>query len=131
MPEIVVFPDAVDKVVDYLAAQLAARSNATPVYSRVPTTRPASFVRVIRTGGVRRNLVVDDAQITIEAWAPSDEAAHDLAQLCRGILLAAPGVATAVRDVQELGGPGLQPDPDSETPRYVFSHLVSLRGTTA
>lgn len=131
MPEIVVFPDAVYEVGSYLASRLTARGDATPVYSRVPTTRPATFVRVIRTGGPRRNLVVDDAQITVEAWAATDEAAHDLAQLCRGILLAAPGVATAVRDVQELGGPALQPDPDSETPRYVFSHVVSLRGSAA
>lgn len=131
MVEIVLFPDAIAAVIDYLAAQLAARSNTTPVYSRVPTTRPATFVRVLRTGGPRRNLVVDDAQITVEAWAASDAAAHDLAQLCRGILLAAPGDAALVRDVQELGGPALQPDPDSETPRYVFSLVFSLRGVAA
>jgi len=131
MAEIVVFPDAVAAVIGYLSAELTARSNAAPVYSRVPTTRPATFVRVIRTGGPRRNLVVDDAQITVEAWATTDQAAHDLAQLCRGILLAAPGDAALVRDVQELGGPALQPDPDSETPRYVFSHVVSLRGAAA
>jgi hypothetical protein len=131
MPEIVVFPDAVYEVGSYLASRLTARGDATPVYSRVPNPRPATFVRVIRTGGPRRNLVVDDAQITVEAWAATDEAAHDLAQLCRAILLASPGDSDLIRDVGEVGGPGLQPDPDSNTPRYVFTHLVALRGSAA
>jgi hypothetical protein len=128
--EVVVFPDAVYEVASYLAAKLAARGNTAPVVSRVPDPRPAAFVRVLRTGGPRRNLVVDDAQITVEAWALTDEAAQDLAQLCRGILLASPGDGL-IRDVDEVGGPGLQPDPDTDTPRYVFTHVVALRGSAA
>lgn len=122
MSEVIIFDDATAIVIDYLTDALTERSDDTPVLPRVPTDRPARFVVVRRTGGVARNRVVDDPQITVESWGNSDEDAHDRLQLCRGLLLARP------YRVAEVSGPGNLPDPLSDQPRYSQTFLVAIRG---
>ena len=121
------FRDATLAIVTILDAALAE-----PVGSRVPNPRPTAFVRVERTGGVRRSMVVDEATVTIEAWAASAEAAQDLAQSARSAVHEAVGAVLAgfgtVYAATELSGPGYSPDPDSGHDRYVFSISVALRG---
>jgi hypothetical protein len=132
MTSLVVFPDATAIIIGRLADDLAAEFGETaPVLPRIPTTRPAKFVRVVRTGGPRLNLVADNPQITVESWADSDEDAHDLAQQCRTILNAMPGATVdgvAVYRVAEASGPGNLPDPDSAQSRYSQTFTVGLRG---
>lgn len=123
MIEPIVFPDAVEVVCDHLRTEL----DPTPVVSRVPTTRPAAFVRVMRVGGVRRNLVTDEATLTVEAWAASEQAAHDLAQLARAHIYAMPGDGDVYR-VTEFSGPALLPDPLSDQPRYSLTVAVATVG---
>src|SRR5690606_15009119 len=99
-----------------------------PVRGKVPDPRPDSFVTVRRTGGVRQSMVSDAAQLTVECWASSDEAAHDLAQTCRAILLALSGSTVddvPVYRVSEVGGPALLPDPLSGQPRCTFTVLLA------
>lgn len=123
------FPDATAVVIDALDADLA-----DPVHAKVPATRPARFYRVLRTGGPRRNLVVDGAQITVESWAESDEDAQGMAQEARGILHTLPGQVIGdvlVCRVDELSGPANLPDPLSDQPRYTQSFSVALRGSAA
>ena len=120
MIEAIVFPDAVELVCDHLRIQLAP----TPVVSRVPTTRPAAFVKVTRVGGVRRNLVTDEPTLTIEAWAATEQAAHDLSQLARAHVYAMPGDGDVYR-VTEFSGPALLPDPLSDQPRFSFTVAVA------
>ena len=124
MIETIVFPDAVELVCDHLRTLLAP----TPVVSRVPTTRPATFVRVQRVGGVRRNLVTDEPTLTVEAWAATEQAAQDLSQLARAHIYAMPGGGDVYR-VTEIGGPVLLPDPLSDQPRYSFTVAVATVGT--
>ena len=128
MTQLIVFPDAVELVADLLRTALTP----TPVVARVPNPRPASFVTVSRTGGTRRNDVVDDATITVHAWyAGSEEAAHDLAQQARAWLHATVGQpvnGVVVYRCDELAGPYLNPDPVSEVVRYTFSVQVAVRG---
>jgi len=134
MPEVIVFPDVAAAVIAGLEAELAARSNTTPVRSRVPDPRPATFVRVRRIGGPRRNLVVDDATVVVEAWAADEASGHDLAQLCRGIVHSFAGSTiadTTIYRVDEIAGPGLLPDPVSEQTRWTFTLQISARGTAA
>lgn len=125
MIETIVFPDAVEIVCDELRTRLAT----VTVTSQVPTSRSSdtSFVRVTRVGGVRRNLVTDEATLTVEAWAPTEQAAHDLNQLCRAYLYAMPGGGSVYR-VTEIGGPAFLPDPDSDQPRVSFTAAVATKG---
>lgn len=132
--EVVVGVDVVEMVTSWLRAQLAAEGGyVTPqVGSLVPTHRPTSFVTVTRTGGPLRDHVVDDAQVTVDSWAATDAAAHDLAQWCRGLMFAARGRLLGghqVYRVEELAGPALLPDPLSDQPRYRASYQLSVRCT--
>lgn len=129
--DVILFPDVVAITIDYLKAQLADRGPAVSVTSKVPNPRPATFVVVRRLGGIRLNLVVDDAQVTIESWANDDDEAHDLAQLCRGLVFAMRGTVqdgTAVYRVGELAGPQDLPDPPSSQSRYVHNVQIAARG---
>lgn len=123
----VLFPDAVDVVTTALDASLVE-----PVRSRVPNPRPATFVLVRRTGGPKRNLVTDEAQITVESWAATCEDAADLAQEARAILNNLPGQSIGgvpVYRVDEASGPADLPDPLSDQARYSQTFSVALRGT--
>ena len=124
----VLFVDAQAAAVSILDAALTQ-----PVRTRVPNPRPAEFVRVERLGGTRRNVVTDEALISVEAWAATEQDAHDLAQLARGWLHAAQGSTVAgfgtVYRVDELGGPAHSPDPESGQERFTFSVQLALRAT--
>lgn len=135
MPNALRYPDAVAVTNTYLRAALVAAGQAVPVVSRVPTTRPAKFVRVMRTGGpetIRR--VVDGAQVTVDCWAPGDGEAMDLANLCRQLIHAMGATVqsgASVHRVDELGGPADLPDPVSNTPRVTFTVQIQMRGSAA
>jgi len=126
--ELIVFGDTVALVASVLAAGCDV-----PTGTRVPTDRPSTFIRVIRTGGPRSNLVTDAAQITVESWADTDGEAHDLAQLARAVLHALPGDVVdgvPVYRVEEFSGPADLPDPLSNQSRYSQTFAVHTRGAT-
>lgn len=124
---IVVFPDAVLVVIEYLRPRLSD----VPVYSRVPESRPAEFVTVKRIGGQRRTLITDRPRMDIHCWSDSEEGAEDLMKKVRAYTLAMAGRrgTTTVYDVQEVGGPMSLPDSTSGQPRYAFAVEFSTRGT--
>lgn len=124
MRPVVIFPDAVEVIIGHLADVLD-----DPVEPRVPNPRPDRFLTVQRVGGARRTIVTDAPLLAFEAWAQSDQDAHDLAQLARAHVHAL--VGTAVYLVEEAGGPALLPDPESHQSRYVFTVAVHLRGEAA
>lgn len=138
-PEVIVFPDATLLFADYLRDELADRGyTGLHVGTRIPNPRPAQFVRVLRTGGTQRNVIVDETQLTVECWASSEKAAQDMAQLARALIVAARGQVldgTPVYRVVDITGPGSlpsgpvhTPDPLSGQERYSFSMLVACRG---
>lgn len=134
MNQVVVFPDAAAVVVGHLRAALAARNDPAKVGTRVPNPRPGRFVRIRRIGGPRLNLVADNPQLSVESWAPTAEQAADLAQLCRGLILAMRGTTVAgvaIYRVNEFAGPAELPDPTSDQPRYVQTFEIAMRGTAA
>lgn len=123
----VVFPDAVSVVVGHLDGELDAT-----VGSRVPNPLATPLVVVRRTGGPRLNLVADNPTLTVEAWADTEEAAHDLAQLARAHVAAMPGRTfdgVAVYRFTEVAGPGSLPDPLSDKPRFTLTVQLAMRGT--
>lgn len=135
--EVVVFPDCVDALCDYLRAELSTRGYAgIHVGVEVPATRPDRFVRLLNTGGTRNTdpgVPLADQQVTVEAWANLEQDSQDLAQLCRGLVWAARGTVTAVTvyRVVEVAGPGHQPDPLSNQHRHTATYLVTYRGSAA
>lgn len=131
MVEFIGFPDCEAVVVAFLKAQLAARSDAAVVATKVPAVRPARLVKVTRTGGIKRNLVTDSAQVTLECWDANGSAASALCGLVRSIVHAAPQLVVPgalVTRVQEVGGPVYFPDPDTSYPRYQFTVALDVRG---
>lgn len=126
----IVFPSAVKTTVDYLRDELAQLGNTNPVVHSIPATRPARFVRVLRTGGVRHTLVTDGAQLTIECWADRADHAETDAQTVRALINVMPYRATdtIVYLVEELSGPADLPDPLSNQARQTWSVIVHLRG---
>lgn len=131
---IVVFPDARTAVIDRIKAEAPSFGyTGLTVASMVPNPRPTGrFVTVDRTGGPRRDLVVEEAQLTIDAWGTSDIDAYDLAQVVRGIVGSLAGRSyggVTFYRVDELAGPQHLPDPDSaHQPRYRWSVLAQVRG---
>jgi hypothetical protein len=132
MTQVVLFPDAEQLVCDWLPAQLTANSRTAPVVTRVPSPRPAEFVRVLRAGGPQLNRVQDQPTLVIEAWAARESLAASLAELARGLLKSLEGQRVGgvmVYRVAEVGGPVNLPDPDSAQARYVLTLSMLLRGT--
>lgn len=128
MPKpVVVFPDAVLVVVEYLRSKMPG----TAVYSRVPDPRPREFVRVQRIGGLRDSLVTDRPRIDVECWSDSEEGAEALVSQVRAYTLAIAGRRgdTTVYRVAEVSGPMWLPDSASGQPRYAFAVEFSTRGT--
>lgn len=107
--------------VDVEAALVSAL--ASPVSTRVPNPRPASFTRVTRTGGDQRNLVQSDVQVLVECWGPDEASAFGRARSAWAVLWAsrgsflAPGVWVSRAELTE---PVNFPDPDTASPRYQF-----------
>lgn len=130
---LVVFPDAELVAVTAIRAGLTSIDDDTLVTNKVPADRPASFVKVFRTGGARQTMVSDFPEVTVESWAPTDTEAHDRAQLARAYVHAMRGTSPAgvpVYKVTESGGPVNLPDPDSKSQRYTFTAQISMRGQT-
>ena len=125
---VVVFPDAAAAVTSRLGDELDIETD-----HKVPNPRPDEFIVVRRVGGPRRDLVTDEATLTIEAWAQTEEAAHDLAQLARAHVHAMAGTTEGdarVYRVGEFAGPASLPDPESDQPRYTLTVTVAVRGAT-
>lgn len=126
MTEIVVFPDVEAALVAALKPVLGV-----PVVTKVPPTRPASFVRLTRVGGARLNRITDRPLVVFECWAATEDDASALARLTRAHVeaLAQSFAGEAwVRAVVEVSGPQSFPDPVSGTPRYQYTAQLDTRG---
>lgn len=128
-PEVIVFPDAVQAVLDYLTPALLARGESAPVVEFVPDPRPDRVVQVRHAGGSMPNLVTDRVRVAFDVWAPTSSAASDLIQLVRGLLLAWPAsTLTAPNRVAQTASPASMPDA-TRIPRFTWAAEIDLRGT--
>lgn len=127
---VVAMPDAVAVVTSYLRSALAAAGEPVPVVSRIPSPRPPRFVRVERVGGTRATPVSDRPRLDVHAWAETEAAAADLAELVRALVHVIPGVrgGVTVYTAREVGGPQWLPDAESGSPRYAFAVEIHMRG---
>lgn len=122
-------PDVESLLIDYLATALpGAGIPNVPVSDRPPQAGVESVV-LYRTGGVRRDLVSDQAQITIDVRAATGSRAMTIIQRVRALLNDLWGFAIggfAVYDVNELSGPYVSPT-EKDPIRYSQSFLVVVR----
>lgn len=130
----ILFPDVEDVLVAYLPGPLSAHlDKEVTVATKIPDERPVPCVRPLRTGGPRRDLVTDQAQITFECWAETETEAQRLAQLTRALVHALQGTVVVPDElvvylVEEFSGPQNLPDPLTAVPRYSFTLLLHVRG---
>lgn len=117
------FPDAEAMVRAFLVPVVAP----VKVYTKVPATRPAKFVRVWRTGGAATNRVLERPLITVQAWAGNSVDASALLGDCREALLHDGFDMTLVRAVEEVTGPYFDPDPSTGADRYSLTVQLSVR----
>lgn len=126
MSEVITFPGVEALLHSHLEPLLGV-----PVVSRVPKVRPDRFVRVVRTGGTKRSLIMDAPMVVFEAWGVDEIDAEQLLALTRAHVHAMPGHYAAgewVYRVREIAGPQAYPDPITESPRYVFTATIGVRG---
>lgn len=106
------------------------KSHVDPVKvsSKVPSPRPATFVRAWANGGAAINRVLEDVQITVDVWAPTQPGASELAGVIRTAFLNdAQAAMPLVRAVSEVTRPYSQPDETSE--RYRATYSLRVRAT--
>lgn len=96
-----------------------------PVSTQIPNPRPASHVRVTRTGGQGRNLVQSDPRVLVECWAPDSTAAFELARLAYAHLWATYGDAAVWGGRASLTEPANFPDPSTDSARYQFLATIT------
>jgi hypothetical protein len=111
-------------------AVVGAMDAASPEYEP-----PAEAVTVRLTGGVPRDVAVDDVQLTITAWGPGpgDEVrASDICRRCAGLIRAAERLGymgeTVCTNVRVLSLPYKDSDPVTSRARYSATFAVSMRG---
>ena len=129
--ETIVFPDVEDLLQQYLTVQLPLAGFDVPVHVKIPDPRPDSFVTIPRVGGVRRNMVVDTATISVDCWGMTPQPALQLAQVTRGLIHGLIDQQLGdypVYRVDEFAGPGNNPDPVSYHSRYTATYSVFIRG---
>lgn len=94
---------------------------------------PRSRIVITRIGGVPSMAVrIDNPRLDVDVYAASKEAAHDLAQLARVRLHELPtgdhtALGAVVAHVADDVGLHYIPDPDTQTPRYVFTLRLAVR----
>lgn len=121
------FPDIEALVRQHLLS--GAYEAGAGVFTRVPSPRPVTFLRVWRTGGAAINRVLDQPLITVQSWASTDKIASDNANVARDLLLNASGAMSLVRGVEEVTGPYYDPDPVSDATRYTFTMRMRVRAS--
>lgn len=126
MVEILRSADGVAVAVAYLKGQFTARGETASVSSKVPNPRPAKFVKVRVMGGFRPDQSRYAPMLTFECWGPDDVTASDLGRLTEALIEAMPDLHDGCTHVVQVGGLINQPDPESGSPRFVFTKQIYL-----
>lgn len=121
------YPDAKKTLVAYLDGRTDA-----PVMTRVPRSRPVSFVRVLLAGGAGRvGPVLEDVSFTVESWDNDEAAAARRAQEIRDLIRRAYVMdGHPVYGYSEHGPPVDLPD-ESDQWRYTWTFSLKLRPVAA
>lgn len=119
------FPDSEDVWINYLNERLDI-----PVGSRL--FEAPRFVRVLRAGGNRQNIVLDMPQMVFDVYGEDEFVAAGLAADVRAIVLAAEGTFLApgvkAKRFRDVTGPSNVPDDEHPSSRYSFTVMTALSG---
>lgn len=124
-PQAVVFPDAEDVWINYLADMLDS-----PIGSNLfPDVK---FVRVLRAGGTLMNKVTDNPQMVFDCYDADAALAAKFAADTRALVFAAEGCVIApgvkVKALRHVTGPSQLTDEETESSRYSFTVMTALSG---
>lgn len=134
---LVVFADAQAAGADILRAALDGRAEAyaagASTGTRVPGDRSFEvphlpYVMVRNDGSLVQHLANSRTTLRVTVWHEDADQAHDLAQLCHGLLLAYRG-GPVIRGCRPLTGPLSAVDPDSHTDLSTFTVAANVRPT--
>lgn len=129
-PAAIIYPDVELLLCDYLRTRLAARPEpyAAGVYVgiTIPGTRRDRMVIPRRDGGTEGEMR-DQARLSFQIFAKSEQDANDLARLVLALLRAMPATVPAVIHVSVQSGPTVIPDESGQPMRYVVAE-VHTRG---
>jgi len=125
--------DAEELIINFLTTEMPNHGFLDiPTSDRVPQSGVES-ITVIRTGGTRRDLVTDTAQISIDVRAGSNSRAVEIIGMIRALLNDMWGRVIdgwMIYNVDELSGPYSNPlEPDYC--RYSQNFLIAIRSKTA
>jgi hypothetical protein len=126
--ETVIFPVIESLVIAYLEAHIPERVAAEVPADRTPS---ASFVKVERVGGPRRDRVTDAPMVVVQCWAPSKAEAARLGARVQAYVYALEQTNTPhgyVRAVREVAGLQSFPDPVSGAACYQFTAQLQTKG---
>lgn len=130
---------AIVKPVDIEAAAVMYLTGLEPLLGCMVSTRrpygtdwstaPDELIRVtVVGGGEARDLVLDDAVLAVEVWAPDSERAADLAATTSALLDAWQGMTGDALIYQcQTQRPRSVDDPLTRNPRYLFTASVTAR----
>ncbi|MGE9696666.1 hypothetical protein ACQKFA_23285 [Streptomyces sp. CH6] len=137
MKALVVFPDAQSIGASILRTALATRAEpfaaGVTVGTRVPGDRPPETPRLpyvmVRLDAALPHSSMGNARCTLRVtvWHEDADQAHDLAQLCAGLLLVHDG--TLLRSVRPGTGPLPATDPDSGIDLSTVTVLANVAPT--
>ena len=125
--EVIVFPDVIDAAIDAVNSLVGGALDGAPVVGRVPSPRPARFVRLRLVGGIRETLISRQATLTVEGYAGTATAATQLCSLVSGALVACDGV---IFGGFEIAGPAELPDPTTSQERATATVGIRVRGSS-
>lgn len=127
MAEVIVAPDAEGAAVAFLRAQFASVGDSAKVGTKFPAAGSQRFVRVMRAGGVSKNIAYDSPRLVFICSGSSSVTAERLCALTRGFILAWARLSDDVTRVQDAGDMAYMPDPDSGQDRYQFAVQVDMK----
>lgn len=138
MTVLLVPADPVRLAIDWLAQPnaypwpVSVTNTAPPPASQSPNPQSGRVVLIRRTGGVQgRDLhVVDQAWLTVEAFAATPFITAELAHRTYGVLRAMAGQqvsGTTCYRVQTVAAPASVPADEGVTPRFVFTVQAGFR----
>jgi hypothetical protein len=134
----IIDPDAEQLIIDFIDTEIrkyGVPANV-PVGDRPPQVGEdaggvPTFVVITRTGGTRRDLVTDMAQMTIDVVSVTNSDALLVLRLIRALLNDLWGkvlAGHAIYSVSELSGPYQNPT-DNDPHRYSQTFLIAIRAS--
>lgn len=117
-------PDA-----EMAAVALLREKLDVPVFITPPREVPVTYIRIVRLGGIMRNIVTDSALIGVNCYSQERHVAARLANDARAILTGSQGTVSdgaGIRFWREVSGPVNFPQPDVDRVRYQFTGELRL-----